>query len=117
MQLLFTECYKLKEIKGINNFYTNNLYFMRFMFDECYELENIDLSNFDTSLVYNMEGTRTARPAAALTFMDKWTRLSAFLPALRPHNFHITPIGGNNQMILSKNIAKTQDASRSAIGT
>ena len=43
---MFNECYKLKEIKGINNFNTSNVINMSRIFFRCKELENIDLSNF-----------------------------------------------------------------------
>ena len=51
---MFNECHKLKEIKGINNFNTSKVIYMRAMFQECYELEYLDLSNFDTSNVTDM---------------------------------------------------------------
>ena len=54
MDGMFNECNKLKEIKGINNFKTSNVYNMRVMFQCCKELEYLDLSNFDTSKVCNM---------------------------------------------------------------
>ena len=47
-------CYKLKEIKGINNFKTNKVTDMNAMFQSCFELERLDLSTFDTSNVTNM---------------------------------------------------------------
>ena len=54
MEYMFYECKKLKEIKGINKFNTNNVINMRGMFQFCNELEYLDLSNFDTSKVNNM---------------------------------------------------------------
>ena len=51
---MFDECYKLKEIKGINNFNTSKVTNMAGMFQSCYELEYLDLSNFDTSNVTDM---------------------------------------------------------------
>ena len=48
---MFNECHKLKQIKGINKFNTNIVTNMRVMFQECYELEYLDLSNFNTSNV------------------------------------------------------------------
>ena len=51
---MFNGCHKLKEIKGINKFITNKVSDMRGMFNECNELEYIDLSNFDTSNVTDM---------------------------------------------------------------
>ena len=44
-------CYKLKELKGLNKFSTNNVTNMRNMFEKCNELENLDLSHFDKSNV------------------------------------------------------------------
>ena len=54
MNHMFNECYKLKEIKGINKFITNKVISMRTMFQACYELESLNLSNFNTSNVTNM---------------------------------------------------------------
>ena len=51
---MFSECYKLKEIKGINNFNTNQVTNMKAMFNKCNKLEYLDLSNFDTSNVTDM---------------------------------------------------------------
>ena len=51
MELMFNECYKLKEIKGINKFNTRKVTDMSAMFQGCYELEYLDLSNFDTTKV------------------------------------------------------------------
>ena len=54
MSLMFNNCNKLKEIKGINNFVTNKVVDMSGLFQLCKELEYLDLSNFDTSNVTNM---------------------------------------------------------------
>ena len=54
MELMFGGCHSLKEIKGINNFKTNNVTNLRQMFQECNLLESLDLSNFDTSKVTDM---------------------------------------------------------------
>ena len=54
MELMFGGCHSLKEIKGINNFKTNNVTNFRQMFQECASLESLDLSNFDTSKVTDM---------------------------------------------------------------
>ena len=51
---MFERCHKLKEIKGINNFETSEVTKMSQMFQECYILENLDLSQFDFSNVINM---------------------------------------------------------------
>ena len=48
MGFMFTNCYKLKEIKGINKFNINNVTNMSTMFQACYELIYLDLSNFNT---------------------------------------------------------------------
>ena len=53
---MFNNCYKLKEIKGLNKFNTSQVFYMRIMFQDCHELVHLDLSNFDTSKVKNMEG-------------------------------------------------------------
>ena len=55
MGWMFNECHKLKEINGINNFNTSKVTKMTTMFQECYELEYLDLSNFDTYNVTDME--------------------------------------------------------------
>ena len=52
---MFNKCHKLKEIKGIENFNTSNVTNMISMFNECYELEYLNLFNFDTSNVTDME--------------------------------------------------------------
>ena len=51
---MFSVCKKLKEIKGINHFNTSKVQNMNHIFQYCYELEYIDLSNFDTSNVIDM---------------------------------------------------------------
>ena len=51
---MFNKCHKLKEIKVINIFNTFRVINMMAMFQECYELEYLDLSNFDTSNVTDM---------------------------------------------------------------
>ena len=56
MDLMFSGCSSLKEIKGINNFNTINVTIMGGMFQECNELEYLDLSNFNTMNVIDMEG-------------------------------------------------------------
>ena len=56
MKLMFNKCSKLKEIKGINKFNTSNTINMSGIFQECYELEYLDLSNFNTSKVADMFG-------------------------------------------------------------
>ena len=55
MQLMFSQCSKLKEIKGINKFITSKVINMCAMFSLCCEIEYLDLSNFDTSKVINMD--------------------------------------------------------------
>ena len=54
MDGMFNKCYKLKEIKGINKFITNKVTKMNSMFQECNELEYVDLSNFNTENVTDM---------------------------------------------------------------
>ena len=54
MRFMFKHCHKLKEIKGINKFNTNEVTKMNSMFQQCNELEYLDLSNFDTSKVNDM---------------------------------------------------------------
>ena len=54
MRLMFSKCYKLKEIKGLNKLITNKVVDMRGLFNECSELEYLDLSNFNTENVLDM---------------------------------------------------------------
>ena len=54
MNHMFCECHKLKEIKGINKFITNKVISMRTMFQKCYELQYLDLTNFNTFNVTDM---------------------------------------------------------------
>ena len=56
MAYMFNACTKLKEIYGINNFNTANVITMEGMFEECNELEYLELSNFNTSNVTNIAG-------------------------------------------------------------
>ena len=55
MSKMFNKCYKLKEIKGINNFNTNKVTNMNSMLQLCNELKYLDLSNFNTSNVTDMQ--------------------------------------------------------------
>jgi len=54
MSFMFNECFKLKTIKGINKFITNKVINMESMFQNCRNLENLNL-NFDTINVTNMK--------------------------------------------------------------
>ena len=54
MSFMFSECYKLKEINGLNKFNTNKVTNMEAMFNNCKELKHLDLSNYNTSNVTNM---------------------------------------------------------------
>ena len=51
---MFNKCYKLKEIKGINKFKISKVNNMSTIFQECNEIEHLDLSNFDTTNVTDM---------------------------------------------------------------
>ena len=55
MAFMFSECNKLKEIKGLNKFNTNKVNNMVAVFQECKELEYLDLSNFNTNNVTEMQ--------------------------------------------------------------
>ena len=50
----FNRCKKLKEIKGLNHLNTSKVISMIAMFQECHNLEYLDLSYFDTSNVIDM---------------------------------------------------------------
>ena len=54
MDFIFAACSKLKEIKGLNKLKTNKVVSMQGIFYQCYELEYLDLSNWDTTNVTNM---------------------------------------------------------------
>ena len=51
---MFNKCKKLKEIKGLNQFKTNNITATYAMFQFCTEIKYLDLSNFETSNVNDM---------------------------------------------------------------
>ena len=51
---MFYACTNLKEIKNIENLYTNECTNMRQMFRDCNNLETLDIRSFDTSKVENM---------------------------------------------------------------
>ena len=55
MGFMFGGCYKLKIIKGIEKFNTFNVNNMSAMFQECNEIEELNLSKFNTSKVTDME--------------------------------------------------------------
>ena len=42
MKCMFNHCHKLKEIKGINKFYTNQVTNMKSMFQQCNELKYLN---------------------------------------------------------------------------
>ena len=54
MSYMFNQCFKLKEIKGLNKFITNNVNNMYGMFNECTDLEYLDLSNYSTENVIDL---------------------------------------------------------------
>ena len=49
MGYMFYKCYKLKEIKGIYNFRISDITGLIKMFDECNDLEYIDISKFNSN--------------------------------------------------------------------
>ena len=51
---MFTNCQKLKEIIGTENFNTLKIINMKEIFNGCNSLEYLDLSNFNTSNVTDM---------------------------------------------------------------
>jgi len=57
MRCTFNGCNKLKEIKGINKFNTSNVNSLEGTFQNCREMEYLDLFNFDTSNFIGMEFT------------------------------------------------------------
>ena len=54
MRSTFNGCIQLKEIKGLNKLETSNVKNMRCIFQNCKELEYLDLSDFDISNVIDM---------------------------------------------------------------
>ena len=55
MNVMLNFCLNLKEIKGINKFITDKVVILRGMFGYCKNLEHLDLSNFNTSNVTDMD--------------------------------------------------------------
>ena len=53
MSYMFYECKSLNEL-NLSNFNTNNVINMEYMFCGCSSLQELNLSNFNTSNVYNM---------------------------------------------------------------
>ena len=51
---MFYRCSSLKEL-NLSNFNTNNVTNMEYMFSECSSLKDLNLSNFNTNNVTNME--------------------------------------------------------------
>ena len=49
---MFNKCNKLKEIKGLNNFDTSNVINIYGLFNQCINLEYLDLSKFNISKTY-----------------------------------------------------------------
>jgi len=54
MKNMFSKCYKLKEIKGINKFITKKVNDLSSMFNQCKTIERLDLSSFEISNVKDM---------------------------------------------------------------
>ena len=54
MSGMFYRCSNLKEIKGINNFITDNVTSFKQMFRDCRNLISLNLSNFKTDKVTDM---------------------------------------------------------------
>ena len=55
MRFMFFGCFLLKEL-NLSNFNTNNVTNMEYMFYKCSSLKELNLSNFNTNNVINMEG-------------------------------------------------------------
>ena len=55
---MFRDCDKLQSL-DLSNFDTSNVYNMDSMFYSCHNLQSLDLSNFDTSIVANMDSMFT----------------------------------------------------------
>lgn len=53
MDFMFNECFKLKNL-NLSNFHTENLTVFQFVFQDCESLTVLDLSSFNTSKVENM---------------------------------------------------------------
>ena len=54
MRWMFDECHKLKKIKGIKKINTSKVDNMKAMFQDCNEIECLDLSKFNTTIVRDM---------------------------------------------------------------
>lgn len=73
MKYMFRECIELTNL-DVSHFDTSKVIDMNGMFGECRRLTSLDISNFDTSKVTNM--SRMFRNCAALTTIyvgDKWS--------------------------------------------
>ena len=56
MNNLFEQCWSLTTL-DLSNFNTQNLKYMKGMFINCWSLKSVDLSSFDVSLVEDLEKT------------------------------------------------------------
>ena len=56
MKCMFYGCSELKEL-NLNNFNTNNVTDMNYMFYGCSSLKELNLNNFNTNNVTNMSGS------------------------------------------------------------
>ena len=57
MGFMFQNCYALKEIKGVENWDTADVTFMKYTFYNCTDLGSMDLSGWETGKVTNLEMT------------------------------------------------------------
>lgn len=55
MGYMFNECNSLKKITGLNHFNTSAVDDMRMMFNDCFNIEHLDVSGFDTANVTMMQ--------------------------------------------------------------
>ena len=98
MEFLFNNCHKLKQIKGLNNFNTSNLTKMTATFQECNELEYLDLSNFNTSNVTDMN-----------SMFNKCYKLKEIKGI---NNFNITNVNNMEEMFDDCNELENMDLSK-----
>ena len=99
---LFQHCHNLKYIKGISNWDTGNITDMSWMFCNCSQLTQLDVSNFDTSKVTNMR-----------SFIANTTALQSFISCAIPVSFEAkgTALTHDSLMSIINNLAtvtKTQ---------
>ena len=72
MSHMFTNCYNVKQL-DLSNFDTSNVFDMSAMFFKCFSLTQLDLSGFNTSMVEYMKCMfYQCRTLTTIYISDKW---------------------------------------------